>query len=160
FSKDGKFIKQWGKEGSGPGEFMVAHGIAMDSQGRIFVADRGNNRIQIFDQEGKFLAEWKQFGKPCDVSIDKNDTIYVVDSDSNRNLWSYKYSTRDKVNCLACTLIQVPRLTDVGTPDPDYAQGIRIGSAKTGVVTAYIPPHMGDQGPATIPERSTPDTSG
>jgi sugar lactone lactonase YvrE len=55
FSKDGKFIKQWGKTGSGPGEFYGPHGIAMDSQGRLFVADRGNNRIQIFDQDGKLL---------------------------------------------------------------------------------------------------------
>jgi len=156
FSKDGKFIKQWGKQGSAPGEFYVPHGIAMDSQGRIFVADRGNNRIQIFDQEGKLLDIWKQFGKPCDVAIDANDIIYVTDSDSNRNLWSQKYSTtRDPRE-----IIRVPRLTDVGSPNPDYSQGIRIGSAKDGKVTGYIPAHMGEQGPTTIPERSNADAMG
>jgi hypothetical protein len=55
FSKDGKFIKTWGKKGSAPGELDIPHAIAMDSQGRLFVGDRQNNRIQIFDQDGKFM---------------------------------------------------------------------------------------------------------
>ena len=55
------------------------HAITIDSQGRIFVADRSNNRVQIFDQEGNFLAEWKQFGRPSGVYIDRNDTLYVAD---------------------------------------------------------------------------------
>ena len=55
FSKDGKFIKAWGKMGSGPGEFNTPHSLAVDSKGHVFVADRGNNRIQIFDQDGKFI---------------------------------------------------------------------------------------------------------
>lgn len=159
FSKDGRFIKQWGKEGSGPGEFYVPHGIAIDSQGRLFVADRGNSRIQIFDQEGTFLEEWKQFGKPSDVFIDKNDMLYVVDSDSNRDLWSWKYSTNGNNPCFSC-LIRVPRLTDTGSPNPAFIQGIRIGSAKDGIVRAYIPPHMGPEGPRTIPERVTVDAKG
>jgi streptogramin lyase len=62
FSKDGTFIKTWGRPGSSPGEFNVPHGLAMDSQGRLFVADLQNKRIQIFDQEGRYLTEWKQFG--------------------------------------------------------------------------------------------------
>jgi len=56
----------------GQGEFNVTHGLAMDSAGRLFVADRSNNRIQIFDQNGKFLAEWKQFGRPSGLYI-RND---------------------------------------------------------------------------------------
>jgi DNA-binding beta-propeller fold protein YncE len=79
FSKDGKFIKAWGHHGSAPGEFDVPHGLAMDSAGRLFVADRANNRIQIFDQDGNFLAEWKQFGRPSGVYI-RDDIIYVADS--------------------------------------------------------------------------------
>ena len=93
FSKDGKFIKRWGKLGTGPGEFNVPHSLAMDSQGRLFVADRGNNRIQIFDQDGKLLDQWKQFGKPCSIFIDKNDVLYVTDSDSVEDLWDWKYSS-------------------------------------------------------------------
>jgi len=109
FDKTGKFIKAWGKEGKGQSEFDEPHGLAMDSQGRLFVADRANSRIQIFDQDGKFLAEWKQFGRPSGIAIDKNDVIYVADSQSD-----------EKVN-------------------PGFKQGIRIGSAKDGKVTAYIP---------------------
>jgi streptogramin lyase len=78
FSKDGKFIKSWGKKGSGPGEFAELHAIAMDSKGRIFVADRGNLRIQIFDQDGNFLDQWTQFGRPSGLAIDKKGTIYVA----------------------------------------------------------------------------------
>jgi streptogramin lyase len=60
YKADGTFVKTWGKPGSAPGEFNVPHGLAFDSKGRLFVADRANNRLQIFDQEGTFLEEWKQ----------------------------------------------------------------------------------------------------
>lgn len=109
FSKDGKFIKAWGQPGSAPGEFNIPHSIAFDSQGRVFVADRGNNRIQIFDQDGNFLEQWKQFGRPSGIFIAKDDTIYVVDSESNK------------------------------ARNPGYKRGIRIGSAKDGSVRAFIP---------------------
>jgi len=108
FSKDGKFIKAWGKHGKAQGELDTPHGIAMDSTGRLFVADRVNSRVQIFDADGKFLAEWKQFGRPSSVAIDKNDVLYVADSqsDAQRNA--------------------------------PFKQGIRIGSAKDGNVSAFI----------------------
>jgi len=109
FSKDGRFIKAWGKRGSAPGEFDTPHSLAMDSRGRIFVADRGNSRIQIFDQDGRFLDQWKQFGRPSGVFIDKNDAMYVADSQSNSK------------------------------QNPGFARGIRVGSAKDGTVTALIP---------------------
>ncbi len=114
FSKDGKFIKQWGSAGSGPGQFVGPHCLAMDSKGRLFVGDRTNNRIQIFDQEGKFLAEWKQFGRPSGMFIDKNDILYVSDSESNDKEGAYGYN-------------------------PGVHRGIRIGSAKDGKVTSFIP---------------------
>ncbi|HVU43578.1 MAG TPA: peptidyl-alpha-hydroxyglycine alpha-amidating lyase family protein [Xanthobacteraceae bacterium] len=82
YSKDGKLIKAWGHHGSGQGEFNVPHGLAMDSAGRLYVADRSNNRIQIFDADGKFIAEWKQFGRPSGVYI-RNDVLYACDSQSN-----------------------------------------------------------------------------
>src|SRR5262249_8556175 len=58
FSKDGKFIKAWGRKGSGPGEIDIPHALAMDSRGRLFLGDRQNNRIQIFDQDGNYLDQW------------------------------------------------------------------------------------------------------
>ncbi len=109
FDKDGIFLKSWGKKGTGPGDFDAPHGLAMDSTGRLFVADRGNSRIQIFDQEGKFLVEWRQFGRPSGIHITKDDIIYVADSNSS-----------EKIN-------------------PPFKQGIRVGSVKDGKVTAYIP---------------------
>ena len=77
FSKDGKFIKAWGKEATGRASSTLPHASRSIPPGRLFVGDRSNNRIQIFDQDGKFIAEWKQFGRPSGVFIDKNDMIYV-----------------------------------------------------------------------------------
>ena len=79
FSKDGKFIKSWGKKGSSPGEFDIPHALAMDLRGRLFVGDRQNNRIQIFDQDGNYIDQWFQFSRPSGVFIDKKDMIYVAD---------------------------------------------------------------------------------
>lgn len=82
FDKNGKFIKTWGKKGAGPGEFDTPHSLAMDSRGRLFVADRNNNRIQIFDQDGKLLDEWRQFSRLSGIYI-RNDILYAADSESN-----------------------------------------------------------------------------
>jgi sugar lactone lactonase YvrE len=79
FSKDGKFIKSWGTKGSGPGELNVPHGIAVDAKGRIWVCDRSNKRLQVFDQDGKFLEQTTQFGAASSIFITKNDMMYVVD---------------------------------------------------------------------------------
>src|SRR5438105_2151463 len=59
FSKDGKFIKSWGKRGAGNDELNAPHTLALDSQGRLFVGDRNNNRIQIFDQDGRYIDTWR-----------------------------------------------------------------------------------------------------
>jgi sugar lactone lactonase YvrE len=109
FSKNGRFIKTWGKKGTAPGEFEAPHALAMDSRGRLFVADRGNNRLQLFDQEGTFLEEWTQFGRPSGLYIDRNDIVYVADSQSSEQV------------------------------HPGWTRGIRIGSAKDGKVVAFIP---------------------
>jgi DNA-binding beta-propeller fold protein YncE len=85
FSGDGKFIDWWGGKGTGPGQFDVPHSIAIDSKGRVYVADRSNNRIQIFDENGKFLNQWTNFGTPWGLFI-KGDLIYVVDGTENNRL--------------------------------------------------------------------------
>jgi len=82
WAADGTHIETWGEEGYGPKQFRDPHALAMDSQGRIFVGDRFNNRIQIFDQNGAFLAIWTQFGRPSGIYIDRDDKIYVADSES------------------------------------------------------------------------------
>ncbi len=111
--KNGKFIMQWGAHGSGPGDIEVPHTLAMDSRGRLFVGDRGNSRIQIFNQDGKLLDVWTQFSRPSGLYIDRNDILYVTDSES-RNAEGYGHH-------------------------PGWRRGIRVGSAKDGVVTAFIP---------------------
>jgi DNA-binding beta-propeller fold protein YncE len=78
FSKDGKFIRSWGKLGSGPGEFNVPHALALDSQGRVLVADRGNRRIQVFDQDGGFITQWPQFGAISGIAITPNDIMFLT----------------------------------------------------------------------------------
>jgi hypothetical protein len=125
FSADGKFIKAWGKQGSGPGDFDNPHSLAMDSKGRLFVADRGNSRIQIFDQDGKFLGEWRQFGRPSGIFIDKNDVLYVADSESNM------------------------------ARNPGFRRGIRIGSVRDGKVTAFIPDPVLNPGQGLEPTNGT-----
>jgi sugar lactone lactonase YvrE len=111
FDKDGKFIKTWGKKGTGQGEIDTPHALAMDSRGRLFVGDRNNNRIQIFDQDGNFIAQWPQFSRPSGVYIDKNDNIYVADSESE----------------------------SVSKNHDGWKRGIRVGKATDGSVTAFIP---------------------
>jgi len=109
FTKDGKFIRSFGKLGSGPVEFKTPHDIAMDAEGRLLVADRGNHRIQILEQDGTFIAEWKQFGRPSGVYL-RDGLIYVADSESNGV-----------------------------APNPGWLRGIRVGELKTGKVLYRIP---------------------
>jgi len=82
FDRNGKFIKAWGKLGSAPGEFRTPHALVFDSRGRLIVADRGNHRLQLFDQEGKYLTEWKDFGRISGMYI-RDDLLYAIDSESN-----------------------------------------------------------------------------
>ena len=119
FDRDGNFIKSWGRLGSGRGEFRTPHGLAFDSQGRLFVADRGNNRIQIFDQEGNFLEEWTQFSRLSGIYIDADDRLYGADSESS------------------------------ATRNPGWQRGLRIGSARTGEVMYFIPDPAGEQARGT-----------
>ena len=116
YSSDGTFIKAWGNKGTEPGEFQDPHGISIDSQGRLFVADRDNRRIQIFDQEGNFLDQWKQFGRPSGVYIAADDTIFVADSEPGTVL------------------------------NPGRTEGIRIGNARDGSIKALIPTPEPDPG--------------
>jgi sugar lactone lactonase YvrE len=111
FSKDGKLIKRWGTKGNGPDDLDQPHTLAMDSRGRLFVGDRGNNRIKIFDQDGKLLDTWYQFSRPSGIFIDAQDNIYVADSESG----------------------------SVARQRTDWKRGIRIGSAKDGSVKYFIP---------------------
>lgn len=79
FSADGSYMASFGSPGSGPGEFLVPHSIRVSNDGRIYVADRENNRVQVFTDDGEFLDQWTDFKCPMGVHIDANQTVYVTD---------------------------------------------------------------------------------
>ena len=108
YSKEGTFIAHLGSSGQGHLQLSAPHAIALDTQGRMFIADRDNNRLMIWDQDGNYIDQWHQFGRPSGVYIDHTDTIYVADSES----W--------------------------GPDNPGWKKGIRIGSAKTGQVHYFL----------------------
>ena len=116
YNAEGKLLKAWGE-----GMFNFPHGAALDAQGnlwvtdargRLFVGDRENNRIQIFDQDGTYLDAWRQFGRPSGIYITADDTIYVADSESGPDTGAHELM--------------------------GIRKGIRIGSARDGTVTSFI----------------------
>jgi DNA-binding beta-propeller fold protein YncE len=111
FDKSGKLLKTWGSWGQGPTQLDQPHTLAFDSKGRLFVGDRGNDRIIIVDQNFTVLDTWYQFSRPSGIYIDKNDVIYVADSESG----------------------------SVNPPHVAWKRGMRIGNARDGKVTAFIP---------------------
>lgn len=84
FDRDGKFIKAWGKKGTGPGEFNLVHAVALDSKGLLYVADRENNRVQIFDQDGKFIRMWTHLGAPFGFFMTPQDRLYITDGRAHK----------------------------------------------------------------------------
>jgi DNA-binding beta-propeller fold protein YncE len=130
FDKTGKFLRTIGKAGTGPGEFRTPHALEFDSKGRLIVADRHNHRIQILTKDGKFLAEYDEFGRVSGLAIDKEDTIYTADSESTERV------------------------------HPGWLRGIRIGSLKDGKVTMFIPPHKTDSPDGAMGEGIAIDAAG
>jgi DNA-binding beta-propeller fold protein YncE len=118
FDRSGKFLMEYGKRGSAlEGEFDQPHGLAFDSKGRLFVADRSNNRIQILDANTfKTLDTWYQFSRLSGIYIDRNDVLYGADSESG----------------------------SVNPAHGAWKRGTRIGSARDGKVTALIPDPSGE----------------
>ena len=110
FSKEGRFVKAWGKKGSAQGDLDEPHDIFVGgSRGWVYVADRKNRRVQVFDQDGRFVAAWTQFGQPSSVFVGSDDTIYVGAS--------FEDESRKK----------------------GELRGIVVGHAITGALTAFIP---------------------
>jgi hypothetical protein len=110
FSKDGRYIRAWGRKGAAPGEFDEPHDIFVGgSRGWVYVADRKNNRVQVFDQDGGFIAAWAQFGQPSSVFVGRDDTIYIGASFPSPS------ATKGEL------------------------RGIVVGNAITGSLTAFIP---------------------
>jgi DNA-binding beta-propeller fold protein YncE len=111
FDRTGKYLSSFGERGTGDGQFMQPHGLALDAQGRLYVADRGNNRVQVLTTDGKFVASWPQFSRPSGVAVDRNGMLYSADSESG----------------------------SVNPDHKAWMRGIRIGSIKDGKVLYRIP---------------------
>jgi DNA-binding beta-propeller fold protein YncE len=118
FDRAGKFVTSW-PTCRPEDKFQIdcSHALAIDSQGRIFVGDRGNSEVKIFDANGKFVTRWSQFGKPSGLYIDKADNLYVADSES---------SVAEK---------------------NAHIRGVHVGSARTGEVRVFIPDVLGNPVP-------------
>ena len=114
YSADGTFIKEWGQIGTMHGEFRTPHALAFDSQGRLFVADRGNHRIEIFDQDGNYLDSRYMYGRISGIFITEDDMLYAIDSESST------------------------------TSHPNWMNGVRIGRVDEDRITAFIPPFPAD----------------
>jgi hypothetical protein len=119
---DGSFVAEYGKLGSGPGEFMGPHALAYDSQGRLFVADRSNNRVQIFDRNMNFVDEWRQFGRPSGIAILRDDTVIVADSESSQTIGGPPEAPEGGGNKVR---------------NPGWGNGFRVGSARDGSLRYY-----------------------
>ena len=116
FDSEGNFIKEWGEIGFRPGQFRTPHALEFDSQGRLYVADRGNHRIQVFDQEGELLEIYAQYSRISGLFITDDDTLYAIDSESQEsNHYGWK-------------------------------NGVRIGPAGEDRVTGFVPPHVPAEG--------------
>jgi DNA-binding beta-propeller fold protein YncE len=96
FSPDGKLLLSWGEPGKGPGQFIVPHAVAVDKQGRVLVADRHNNRIQIFSAQGEYLTEWGGLELPTSIFIDDDQTVYVAELFPRVSLFDIKGKLRER----------------------------------------------------------------
>ncbi len=106
FDRNGRYVRSFGRLGAGPGEMRTPHAVDIDSQGRLIVGDRGNNRLQIWETDGTYIGELRQFGRPSGIYITDDDTIYVADSESEFD----------------------------EERNPGWENGIRVGSLRDGIV--------------------------
>ncbi|MEX2132088.1 MAG: hypothetical protein WD772_11455, partial [Pseudohongiellaceae bacterium] len=135
WAPDGTYLGSFGEWGFEDGQLRSPHSLAMDSQGRLFVADRGNRRIQIFSQTGEHLDTWYQFSRISGLHIDANDVLYAIDSESDPNY------------------------------NPGWNKGLRVGSARTGEVMYFVPAHESERasgmgGTGSMGEGVTADRNG
>lgn len=136
YAPDGTYLMSFGEWGYADGQFRSPHSLAMDSRGRLFVADRGNRRIQIFDQDGNHQDTWYQFSRNSGIFIDADDTLYAIDSESD------------------------PNYNPGG-----WEKGLRVGSAVTGEVWYFVPAHESERpsgmgGVGSMGEGVTVDANG
>ena len=132
FDRTGRLLQSWGQWGSGPGDLRTPHALDIDSRGRLVVGDRGNNRLQIFETDGTYVGEFKQFSRPSGIYITYDDIIYVADSES--------------------------AFDDVR--NPGWKPSIRVGSLRDGIVTTLIDGRVDAYPNGSNPEGVAVDATG
>lgn len=161
FSRDGELLSSWGGPGSAAGEFKVPHGLGVDRDGRIYVADRENSRIQIFSPEGRFITEWTDVVRPCEVFVGRDDQVYVAELGARAGLFPWMTRAADAIGSRVSIFDRDGRLLtrwgrgdDPRSPLDFYtAHDIWVdsqGSIYVGEVTLSAPKD-GDYDPKTFP---------
>lgn len=101
FAADGTRLQTWGEPGSGPGQFRVPHAVWIDQRSRVYVCDRDNFRVQLFDAEGRYLTAWSDFFRPTSVFVDGHDTVYVTDLSSRLSVLDHDGRVMTRIRILA-----------------------------------------------------------
>lgn len=130
FDRTGKYLGEFGKKGSGPGEFIQPHALALAPDGTLIVGDRSNNRVQVLTTDGKFIREFHSFSRPSGVAVDANGMLYVADSESG----SVSRDPNDRTKVVRT----------------EWTRGIRVGSLKDGKIVAFIPDPQKDLRSGTL----------
>ena len=141
YDAEGEYLMEWGELGSGPGQFDLIHGLAVDRDRRVYVADRSNNRIQIFTEDGEYLDEWPDVFDPVGVFIDENDAVWVISAMLNRIL---KYNVDGELQYHFGAYGGVPSIFPGGLTRPhqldvDEEGNLYIASWAGGWVDKYVP---------------------
>jgi hypothetical protein len=136
FTSEGKHITSWGQPGRGAGQFNLPHGVALDSSGRVYIADRENSRVQIFSADGVFLQSWDWVGRPNDIFIDDQDFIHIAELGWAKPV---PYHVHDKAcQCPPAGHDPVARVT---VCDPDGKVAARFGGPHPILPGNFIAPH-------------------
>ncbi len=149
YDAEGNYLMEWGEPGTGPGQFDLVHGLAVDSDHRVYVADRRNNRIQIFTKEGEFLDQWQDITDPVGVFIDERETVWVISASLHRVLQysrngelRHSWGTFGGPGGVAGGLFR-PHQIDV-----DQEGGVYVASWSGGWLNKFVP--RADADPATL----------
>jgi peptidylamidoglycolate lyase len=156
FDKTGKFLKEWGTKGSGPGQFNLVHSVAVDARGRVYVADRTNCRVQVFDDNGKYLDQWPDISSPTRIMITQDQFAWVSDGGTGGCGGASRLLKYDLAGKLLTYWGTGARPGREGAPIPgmigphdfsvDSEGNVYVASSQTNEVNKFVPKKNADRG--------------